>query len=48
MDSPGGLQAAKKVSFSYSFGFLLQTKEFKQIENEHLRYHIFTKNENSS
>ena len=30
MDSPGGLQAEKKVSFSYSFGFLLQTKEFQQ------------------
>ena len=48
MDSPGEMQAEKKVSFSYSLGFLLQTKEFKQIENEHLRYHIFTKDENSS
>ena len=33
MDSPGGLQAEKKVSFSYSFGFLLQTKEFQQNRN---------------
>ena len=36
MDSPGGMQAEKKVSFSYSFGFLLQTKEFKQIEIENV------------
>ena len=36
MDSPGGVQAEKKVSFSYSFGFLLQTKEFQQIEIENV------------
>ena len=39
MDSPGGVQAEKKVSFRYlfySFGFLLQTKEFKQIEIENV------------
>ena len=36
MDSPGGMQAEKKVSFSYSFGFLLQTKEFQQIEIENV------------
>ena len=36
MDSPRGVQAEKKVSFSYSFGFLLQTKEFQQIEIENV------------
>ena len=36
----------KKVSFSYSFGFLLQTKEFQQnrnwkcVSNKHFHYHI--------
>ena len=30
------MQAEKKVSFSYSFGFLLQTKEFQQIEIENV------------
>ena len=36
MDSPRGVQAEKKVSFSYSFGFLLQTKEFQRIEIENV------------
>ena len=32
MDSPGGMQAEKRASFSYSFGFLLQKKEFSNVE----------------
>ena len=54
MDSPGEMQAEKKGIFQLLSWFLTADKRiqanrnWKCVANEHLRYHIFTKNENSS
>ena len=53
MDSPGEMQAEKKGIFQLLSWFLTADKRiqanrnWKCVANEHLRYHIFTKNENS-